>query len=210
MVLSYTPVYRLNAMKLSLLACLCLVPLMSLAQEKTYDVAVSYGAYTSPSFKQHKAREYFAADFDYHLAGRWTISSGFMTGRFDYFDDIRSNDPMSLFNPQDGTNARGYQLYGYGMAKYSLIRTGGFTLQAGAGIGFFNQRLEYPYRVNNSTGGATYYAQSSFTDLALPVSLEAYCIISQRVGIGLKTGGYIEPDFPVVGLHIGPQLRIRL
>ncbi|CCH01101.1 hypothetical protein FAES_3092 [Fibrella aestuarina BUZ 2] len=197
-------------MKTILFACLLLAPLSALAQEQAYEVAVSYGAFTSPSFNQQKARDYFSADFDYHLSRRWTIASGFMTGRFNYFDNTRSNDPTGILYGPDGTNARGYELYGYGMAKYALVKTSGFTLQLGAGIGFFNQRLTYPYRATYATGSSLYTEESSFTDLALPVTLEAYYVFNQRIGLGLKAGGYIEPDFPVVGAHIGPQLRVRL
>ena len=197
-------------MKTILFTILCISPLVGLPQVKTYEAALSYGAFTSPSFKHQKAQNYFSADFDYHLSGRWTVSSGFMTGQFSYFDDIRSNDPIGIVYPQDGTNARGYQLYGYGMAKYSIVKTEAFVLQVGAGIGFFNQRLEYPYRETYSTGSSIYFAQSSFTDLALPISLEAYYLFNKRIGVGLKVGGYIEPDFPLVGAHIGPQVRVRL
>jgi len=190
-------------MRLSLLMLLCLGPLAVLAQEKAYDIALSYGAYTSPSFKQNTARNYFSADFDYHLSKRWTVSSGFMTGQFNYYDANHANTPIGSSTV---TNARGFQLHGYAMAKYSLISTNRFAFQVGVGAGFFNQRLEYPYQDAQSS----YITQSSFTDLAFPVSVEAYYLVNRKVGIGIKAGGYIEPDFPIVGAHIGPQIRVRL
>jgi hypothetical protein len=188
---------------------LCITSLSVFAQQKTYDVAISYGAYNSPSFDQNRTKDYFAADFDYHLSKRWTVSSGFMTGRFNYYDNTRSNAPTAILYTNDNTNARGYELHGYAMAKYSVVNTSQFTLQIGIGAGFFNQRLQYPFR-DDSGAGAIYLTNSSFTDLEFPVSLEAYYLLGSRVGIGVRAGGYIEPDFPIVGTHVGPQIRVRL
>ena len=198
-------------MKIFLSALLCCSTLAVSAQQKSFDVAVSYGAYNSPSFNQTRAKEYFAADFDYHASKRWTISSGFVTGHFNYYDDTRSNAPTAILYTNDNTNARGYELHGYGMIKYAIISTDRFTLQAGLGVGFLNQRVEYPYRESSATGtGSIYMNQNSFTALEFPVSAEAYYLFGNRFGIGLKAGGFVEPDFPLVGLHVGPQIRIRL
>jgi len=196
-------------MKIFFSTLLCISTLACFAQQKSFDIAVSYGAYNSPSFNQTRAKEHFAADFDYHASKRWTVSSGFVTGRFNYYDNTRPNAPTAILYTNDNTNARGYELHAYGMVKYRIISTDRFTLQAGAGIGLLNQRLEYPYREGSGTG-SVYMNQSSFTDLEFPVSAEAYYLLGNRVGVGLKAGGFIEPDFPIVGLHIGPQIRIRL
>lgn len=199
-------IHSFNDMKTLLWIWLCLGPMLVMAQEKAYDIALSYGAYTSPSFNQHSHRDYFSADFEYHLSKRWTVSSGLMMGYFNYYDNTRSNNPGGVIFNRDNTNARATELHGYAMAKYSLINSKQFTLQVGVGAGFFNQSLEYPYQ--DAQGGGIRY--TSFTDLAFPLSLEAFYLFSNRLGVGLKAGGYIEPDFPLVGTHIGPQLRLRL
>ena len=104
-----------------------------------------------------------------------------MTGKFNYYDDTRSNNPTSIMYPQNNTNAKGAELHGYVMVKYSIVKTDQFNLM-----------------------------DSSFTDLEFSVSVEAYYLFNKRVGVGIKVGGYIEPDFPMVGAHIGPQIRVRL
>ena len=187
-------------MKTLLLTLLCIAPLAVLAQTKTYDVAISYGGYTTPVFKQSQFKGYFSADFDYHLTNRWTISSGFMKGEFGYYDDI----PLKLANGtySDKPNSTGFDLHGYAMAKYSLVATPRFTLQAGAGVGFFTGRLAYIYEGNNY--------EASFANIEFPISLEGYYLISGKIGLGLKAGCFAQPDFPIRGLHFGPQIRIRL
>ncbi|GAB2600119.1 hypothetical protein [Spirosoma areae] len=132
-----------------------------------------------------------------------------MTGRFNYFDNTRSNAPTAILYTNDKTNAPGYELHGYAMAKYSVVNANRFSLQIGAGAGFFNQRLQYPFR-DDSGAGSIYLTDSSFTDLAFPVSVEFYYLLRNWVSIGVKAGGFIEPDFPIVGAHVGPQLRLRL
>ena len=115
--------------------------------------------------------------------------------------------PASVWTA-DNTNALGEELHAYAMAKYRFIEWKGFSVQAGAGIGLLNQQLDYPYSHNPGISNTT--EKASFTDIEFPVSLEAYYLFRKRFGIGFKAGGFIEPDFPIVGIYIGPQLRIRL
>ena len=194
-------------MRIFTIITLLIFPFFCQAQQRSYDIGVSYGIYNSPSFKNSNARKYFSADFDYHLSTHLTVSSGFKLGRFAYYDDIRSNEPASVWRA-DNTNALGEELHAYAMAKYRFIEWKGFSVQAGAGIGLLNQQLDYPYSHNPGISSTT--EKASFTDIEFPVSLEAYYLFRKRFGIGFKAGGFIEPDFPIVGIYIGPQLRIRL
>jgi hypothetical protein len=194
-------------MKTIIIFTLLIFPVLCNGQQSSYDIAVSLGAYNSPSFKQADGKKYFSADFDYHLPRRFTISSGFKIGRFAYYDDVRSNDPTSVWGANN-TNAQGEELHAYAMVKYMLVNLNGFTLQAGTGIGLLNQKLEYPF--TNTPGIGSFTEQASFTDLEFPVSLEGYYLFRNRFGVGFKAGGFVEPDFPIVGIYIGPQLRIRL
>lgn len=194
-------------MKIFWLVIMLISPVLVQAQQRSYDIAVSYGVYNSPDFKNSNPKKYFSADFDYHLSRRLTISSGFKIGRFAYYDDVRSNDPLSVITI-DNTNALGEELHAYALVKYKIVEVKGFALQTGVGVGLLNQQLDYPYSYNPGISSSTQSA--SFTDLEFPVSLEGYYLFRNRLGIGFKAGGFIEPDFPIVGIYIGPQLRIRL
>ncbi|WP_460914695.1 hypothetical protein [Spirosoma areae] len=46
-------------MKTLLSILLCIGSWSAFAQQKTYDIALSYGAYTSPGFEQNHSRDYF-------------------------------------------------------------------------------------------------------------------------------------------------------
>lgn len=192
-------------MKTLLLNLLCVVSMSAMAQKKTYDIAVSYGGYNSPILYQNQfydmknIKHYFSADFDYHLTNRWTISSGFMSGKFGYYDSF----PVKLANGTytDEPNSRGFDLHGYAMAKYAVVAKPRFSLQVGLGVGFYSQRLEYPYE------GHTYEAAYA-ADFEVPINIEGYYLVSGRVGFGLKAGCFAQPE--IRGIHIGPQIRLRL
>lgn len=194
-------------MKIRMLLLFCLVPLLTMAQEKTYDIAVSYGAYASPILYHSQLRypgqvkNYFSADFDYHLTKRWTISSGVMSGTFGYYDSFPVKLANGTYSDSDEPNSQGFDFHGYAMAKYALVATPRFNLQLATGIGFYTQRLEYPYEGNT-------YEASYAADFEVPISVEGFYMVAGRVGFGLKAGCFIQPE--VRGIHIGPQLRIRL
>lgn len=192
-------------MKILLLTLFCVVSVSVMAQNKTYDIALSYGAYNSPSLYQNQfydsrnTKHYFSANFDYHLTNRWTISSGFMSGKFSYYDGF----PVKLANgtSTDEPNSRGFDLYGYALAKYAVVAKPRFSLQVGVGVGFHSQRLEYAYE------GYTYEAAYA-ADFEVPISIEGYYLVSGKIGFGLKAGCFAQPD--IRGVHIGPQIRLRL
>lgn len=73
------------------LLCFGLATKTLLAQQGRYDIAVSYGFYQAPNYEHAVNKPFLAADFDYHIVKRWTISTGFLSGQFLYFEDWRSN-----------------------------------------------------------------------------------------------------------------------
>lgn len=182
--------------------------------DRRFDIAVTYGVFSTPNFKDALGGRNGAADFDYYVPNsRFVLSAGLLTGSFAYFEDRRSNDPFAITiirnsivtNNGSLTNAENSQLHAGFQVKYRIVQTKHFVWQAGAGIGLFNQKLQYPMR--DSRG--TYYAESSFTDVTFPVSTEVYYRFSPRIALGIKAGAYIEPDFPIVGTNVGPQFRVR-
>ncbi len=53
------------------------------------------------------------------------------------------------------------------------------------------------------------YRYHNFTSLAFPVKLSVNYAINNKIDIGLIGGCYIEPDYPLIGYHVGPQLNFR-
>lgn len=193
------------------LTLLLIASLPALAQTKPdrrFDVAATYGSLTNPGFKQVTAGDQFSASFDYHLPNsRLTLSGSWLTGKFWYYEDQRSNAPdaIILYSRGKELNANNYQLHMGFQVKYRLMQTNAFVWQLGAGLGVFHQRLRYPTRQN----GNTFLTESSITDPAFPVSTEAYFRLSPRLALGVKAGAYVVPGVPIGGVNVGPQVRVR-
>ena len=189
-----------------------------LAQGNRYDIALSGGFYQAPKYTHATNRPFLAADFDYHIWKRWTISTGFLNGQFAYFEDWRSD----TFDYQDYTNAKGYESHVYFTGSYSAIQKKKFLLQAGFGIGIFTQRLKYTYREPSSggsprgngspegNGSDTFIAEESFSIAEIPLKIESIYKLGTRIGLGVKMGTYIQFNRPLAGTYIGPQMRVSL
>lgn len=181
------------------------------AQQKQYTIALSYGFYAAPDVDQGQSKNYLSASFDYQLSPRWTIGSGFTAGQFNYYEDALSNtDDLSTKYATATTNARAFDSRAYALVKYSIIKTSRFHLQAGTGIGVLTQRLKYPYREPCSSGCAVFIAEQSSTTLELPITVEAFYFVTDRISLGLTTGAFINPTVSNPGFHAGPQFRISL
>ena len=192
--------------------CMSLATKTLLAQQGSYDIGLSYGFYKAPNYKQAVNKTFMAADFDYHLLKRWTISTGFLAGQFAYFEDWRNNS----FDYNEYTNAKGYESHAYLTASYSLIHKRRIKLQAGTGVGLFTQRLKYPFQAPSSYGGPSmpggtiFTAETSFSIAEIPLKIECFYMLNAWVGAGLRTGTYIQFTRPLSGSYIGPQIRVRL
>ncbi|MBC3789300.1 hypothetical protein [Spirosoma utsteinense] len=198
-------------MKAHLLFLLYAISLSVSAQHKLYDVALSYGIYSAPTLKQSHSKDYFLVDFSYHLTKRWILTSGFTSGQFNYYDDIRSNADTEVTKyTTANTNARGYDFHTYAVIKYNIIALSRFRLQAGAGIGMLTQRLKYPYRQPCSSGCAVFIGEESSTVLEFPVRAEVYYLLTNWIGLGVTAGGFINPTSSNTGIHFGPQIRLNL
>ena len=185
------------------------------AQQSKYDIALSSGFYQAPNYQHAVNRPFLAADFDYHLLKRWTISTGFLSGQFAYFEDWRSN--MVIYT--NYTNAKGYESHMYLTASYSVVCTSNFLVQCGSGMGLFTQRLKYPFREPSSGGsprGSSGYgadiftAEESYSIAEVPFKIEGFYMLGTRIGLGVRAGTYIQFNRPLAGTYLGPQVRIRL
>jgi hypothetical protein len=191
-----------------LLVCLLSLSGTMLAQEKQFDIALNLGVYSTPKFKKAQTGRNYSADFDYHFKNGWTIGSGFNFGHFRYFESTLSNEPNSSLY-QDGTNARITDQQVSVKLKKDLLKDGDFSLRVGTGITILTETKSYPF-ANKYGQGSLSHEESTFTDLAFPISVEPHYRISSWLSLGLKAEMYIEPDFPLMGFNIGPQLRVKL
>ena len=182
------------------------------AQQPKYEVGLSYGFYKAPDYKQAVNKPYLGADFDYAISDRWTVSSGFMSGKFAYFEDWLSN----AYRYDSYTNADGYESHATFSVLYSVIRSNKFLLKVGSGIGLFTQRLKYPYASPSSggapsqVGGDVFISEESKSYVELPVKVVGYYQVIPRIGVGFKAGLYVLSTGNTAGLHVGPQIRIGL
>ena len=102
--------------------------------DRRFDLAATYGFFSTPEFRNATGGEQFGADFDYHLPNsRLTLSAGFLTGTFDYFEDQRSNAPNAITITRNGklTNGENNQLHTGFQVKYRIVQTDHFVWQAG-------------------------------------------------------------------------------
>jgi hypothetical protein len=194
--------------KILLLAGLLSLPGSMLAQEKRFDIALNLGIYSTPKFDKAQTGRNYSADFDYHFKNGWIISSGFNFGHFRYFESSLSNEPNASLH-QDGTNAEVTDQQVSVKLKRELFKSDDFSLRVGTGFSILTETKTYPF-ANKYGQGSLSHEQSTFTALAFPVSVESHYRISSWMSLGVKAEMYIEPDFPVMGFNIGPQLRVQL
>ncbi len=76
----------------------------------------------------------------------------------------------------------------------------------GVGLGIMSQTMLYPYTEGNST----YFRQSNWIDIVFPVKLEFDYTISNHLQLGLTSGFFIHPDYPILGYYAGPRLSYTI
>ena len=170
------------------------------------DLTLSFGTgkLTSPYYPNDKARGFYSVDFDYHLAERQVLSANFNAGGHDYYDNVLSNTAVLLY--ENSINAKAaYRTFSI-LYKYKFINKKSFSAALGTGVGIMTQIKEFPYK----EGSSYYFRQSSWTDLVFPVRLELDYKLSKHFQLGLLSGFFIHPDFPILGYHAGPRLSYVL
>lgn len=181
--------------------------LTSSGQDKK-DLAVSFsaGIFNSPYFYKAYPRGFYALAFDYHVSKRSIISANYLAGKHEYYDNILSNAPDSYVVYPQGTNATAeYNIFSVSY-KYKIVNTPKFSIVPGIGAGILTLTENYPY----TRGTSTDFNTSSWSDLAFPVTLDINYKLSKHWQLGLTSGFLIEPDFPILALHVGPKLSYVL
>jgi hypothetical protein len=182
--------------------------LTTLGQEKK-DLAISLstGIMNSPYYDNSHSRVFAGVTFDYHISKRQLLSVNYFAGSHDYFDNTLSNTPASwyLVNPK-GTNARAFYNTFSVSYKYKILNHSNFSIVPGVGVGFMTHTREYPY----TEGTSLTFKTSSWSDLVFPITLDINYKITKNCQLGLTGGFLIHPDYPILGLHIGPKLTYIL
>lgn len=126
-----------------------------------------------------------------------------------------TNVPQELFF-RKGTNSQFTTINAGLEIGYSILKKPVWNLNifAGAGILIFSRQfaLKSEFDLPNGThviqiDYANFYP---FWDLSFPVTLELKHNLNKRIGLILDSGAFIEPDFPVMGIHLGLGLSYKL
>lgn len=175
---------------------------VSYAQDKSFDIVIGSGFYSTPSRKPIDGGKFFSGEFEYHYKKRWSFSAGAIMTRYG-FEDPES--PATIVS--SGLRvSRGNEFQTNFLAKYKIHQSKFFTFQVGAGLGLINMGTER--HLITPTSYSSIF--TSITDLGFPLSAELYTKITKQILIGVKLGSFIFPDYPIIGNNIGLQARFRL
>ncbi len=178
-------------------------------QVRKLDISFSMGGYSTPYYEKAQVGLYYSADFDYLLNNGWYLSSGFNLVTFDYYEPPRVDNPSVVVKGKNGTNAITKDRQINVKVKKDLLNKEKYNIRVGLGFSILTEIQEYPLSDVFGPGSFT-TGQTEFTTLAFPVSVEPYYVIANRFRIGVKAEVYVEPDFPLMGYNLGPQVRIRI
>ena len=196
-------------MKNFIVGLMMVVSYCGYGQERKLDVSYSMGGYITPYYDEAQIGLYYSADFDYLLKNGWYISSGFTLATFNYYEPPRVDNPSVIVIRDDGTNATTMDRHINVKVKKDLLSKENFNIRVGLGFSILTEIKNYPLSDVFGPGSFT-TGETAFTTLAFPVSVEPFYVIADRFRVGVKAELYIEPDFPILGYNLGPQIRIRL
>ncbi len=195
--------------KLSTFLFLVFLFQIAFAQEKK-DLSLSFsaGAFNSPYYKNAHTGGFYNFGAEYHLSKDHSLSFDFLGGRHTYYDDILSDKNVAeTYSGIQNTNARTLYTVFTISYKYKFINKNKFSLVPGTGVGIMTHSRNYPSSKEN---GGTTILTTSFSDLVFPVTLDINYEVFKNFQIGATSGFLIHPDFPVLGLHIGPKFSYVL
>ena len=172
------------------------------AQDKSFDIVLGSGWYSTPSRKPISGGKFFNGEFEYHYKNRWSFSAGVIMTEYGFEDpESPSTIVSSGLRVSDGNEFQTNFL-----AKYKIYDSKYLTFQVGAGLGMINMGTERHLITPRSYSSIF----TSITDLGFPLSAELYTKITKQILIGVKLGSFIFPDYPIIGNNIGLQARFRL
>lgn len=199
----------MKKMKVIIVSLLIVISYYAYGQERKLDVSFSMGGYTTPYYNKAQIGLNYSADFDYLLNNGWYISSGFNLATFNYYEPPRVDNPTVIVREKNGTNAITKNRQINVKLKKDLLNKENYNIRVGLGFSILTEIQEYP--LSDVFGPGTFTTgQSEFTSLAFPVSIEPFYVIFDTFRVGVKAEVYLQPDFPLLGYNVGPQIRIRI
>jgi hypothetical protein len=175
---------------------------VSFAQDKSFDIVIGTGFYSTPARKPIYGGIFFNGEFEYHYKNRWSFSAGAVMTRYGFEDPKSPSTIVSSGLPV----SRGNEFQTNFLAKYKLISSKFITFQVGAGLGLINMGKEE--HIITPTNSSSLFTSNA--ELGFPLSAELYAKITKQILIGVKFGSFIFPDYPIIGNNIGLQARFRL
>lgn len=174
--------------------------------KKDLKISLSTGMFNSTHYKNAKRRQFYNLSFDYAITNRHTLSADFISGQHRYYDSLLVTTPIPLSTPgwENHTNADARTVVFSVMYKYRLLNHKKFLIQVGSGLGIITESYTYP--VDLANGGFTFESTGVKGDLCFPIRLDMDYKMFKNFQIGILTGVYIYPDYPLVGEHLGLRL----
>lgn len=173
-------------------------------KEKSLTIGLSTGRLNSPYFDKAKSRHFYALDFDYQLSKRSILSANYTAGEHDYLDTLYAKANSYLVNNKTNSTAT-YRIFSI-LYKYQLIDKGKLNANLGTGLSMMTMTRRYPYETPTSL----YFAESTWTDLAFPISTEINYLIAKDIRFGLIGAFYVHPDYPTLAWHFGPKISYSI
>ena len=176
--------------------------------KKDLSLSFSAGAFNSPYYKNAHTGGFYNFGAQYHLSKNHSLSFDFLGGRHTYYDDILS-DKNAAESYKDIHNTNSKTLYtAFNISyKFRVINKKKLSVFPGAGVGIMTHSRDYP---STKTNGGITILTTTFSDLVFPVTLDINYEVIQNFQIGATGGFLVHPDFPVLGLHVGPKITYVL
>ncbi len=198
---------------------LCWIILLSfcfikIKAQKEFSTHIKFGYFNTPwdsgrsGYQNPTPGKYFGFGCEYNFTRKVSFKFSVLSGNHRYYDaGIFTNDPTHGVWP-DGTNSSVYNFIVGSEILFKIISLNRFSLKAGTGIGILNFVRTFTTRTEFDQGGRhiihwNNLDQSAFHDLLFPVSMILEYRLRKKIGLFLDTGAFVEPDFPIMGLHIG-------
>jgi hypothetical protein len=182
---------------------LLLLPIVSFSQNNKFKFGVQSGFYKGTNYDSIQSGNNIAIEFSGKLSKRFSLTTHVNYGWNRYFESERSNHPEA-FLYSDGTNADLFNIHVGIIAGYTINLTENMHITGYSGLSTYTERLTYWWDFGEMIIGHREY---SFTTIAFPVKISIGYLLSKNIELGIAAGFYLEPAYPIVGLHAGPKIN---
>lgn len=191
------------------------VPILIYSQNG-YKIAISTGAYTTKKvsvnskFQNSSFGKYFELGSSYTFKSNWKIDLQIIKGEYRFFDDGHyTNDPLH-WKRNDGTNSKAEDINSSILFGRQFYLRNNLSISIATGIGVYSNIVNYvrKFEYPNRTIWEPFFLGT--WSVNFPMNLEMDINIFKRMQLFLKSGAFIEPDFPIMGIHFGGGVKFLL